>query len=72
MTGKERAKKFRENNREKSREHARNWYQKNKEKLAREKLAKQEEHERIIREHREQKAEIERLRNIISQHGIQV
>ncbi|AHA46288.1 hypothetical protein ISTM_390 [Insectomime virus] len=65
MTGKERARKFRENNREKSREHARNWYQRNKEKLAMEKAARQEEYERIIREHKEQKAEIERLQKLV-------
>lgn len=72
MTGKERARKFRENNRERSRELAREWYWRNREKAIETSIEcnkKRREKQKNLEQ--EQKAEIERLRNIISQHGIQ-
>ncbi|AHA46236.1 hypothetical protein ISTM_338 [Insectomime virus] len=65
MSNRERSKKFREANREKTRESAKAWYWRNREKV----LEKRVEERKLLET---QKAEIERLRTLVSQHGIQV
>nr|WRK65057.1 hypothetical protein MarFTME_012 [Marseillevirus futianmevirus] len=69
MTGKERAKKFRENNRERSRELAREWYYRNREKAV---AANAERRERAREEQKRKDRELEMLRNVVQTHGIQV
>lgn len=76
MTGKERAKKFRENNPERARELAREWYHRNKERVLRERveerIRKEEEQKKKDEQIRKQEEELDKLRNLVVQHGIQV
>lgn len=69
MSNKERSKKFRENNREKTRESAKAWYWRNREKVLEKKA---EDRAREQEEQRKKDEELFKLRQIVSQHGIQV
>ncbi|ALX27460.1 hypothetical protein GMAR_ORF85 [Golden Marseillevirus] len=69
MTSKERSKKFRENNREKTREAAKAWYWRNREKVLAKKV---EDRAREQEEQRKKDEELSRLRQLVAQYGIQV
>lgn len=72
MTAKERAKKFRENNREKTRENANAWYNRNKERIAKTKLEEKKRKEEMELKLQQYESELETLKKIIVSHGIQV
>nr|WRK65555.1 hypothetical protein MarFTME_510 [Marseillevirus futianmevirus] len=66
MTGKERQRKFRENNRERSRQLAREWYWRNREKAIEASVeCNKKRRERQKKLDEEQKVEIERLQKLV-------